>query len=375
VDRVKYGRATLSVAVACMFLALGAGSSAMQTPRGAGVTRPAFTQPVGGGAADSVTGHLHHIVTIGSAVDPINGDQNPYGLAIAPKTSGKITAGDLVICNFNDGFNIQGLGTTMEVLHPTPGSSPQRLAQDGHLTGCASVALSPNDNPWNGAFTANIDTIFDSNGNLLASLSGPPFAQPWGQAFSPTKGPFGLAAFYESNANNGDIIRIAITKNGFKFEVIARGFTVNHGVPGTVLAPAGLTYDASVDTLYIVDSNANRLVAFRDVSLIPAHGIVVNGNSFGGVAGPAARVVFRGAPLAAPISSALLFNGNVVVGNTTNNVLVEINPTRGQVVHTVNLDHGAAGALFGIAATGTSVATTQIFFNDDNVNAVKVLQP
>jgi hypothetical protein len=324
--------------------------------------------------ADSVTRHLRHIVTIGSTVDPMNGDQNPYGLAIAPATSGKITAGDLVICNFNDGLNIQGLGTTMEVLHPTPGSSPQRLVQDGHLTGCASVALSPSDNPWNGNFSANDDTIFDSNGNFIGALSGLPFAQPWGQAFSPTKGPYGLAAFYETNANNGDIIRIAITKNGFKNEVIASGFSVNHGVPGNVLAPAGLTYDAAIDTLYIVDSNSNRVVAFRDVSLIPPHGIVVEGRSFEGVAAPTARVVLHGAPLAAPLSAALLFNGNIVVGNTANNVLIEINPTKGKVVHTSNLDKGAPGALFGIAAAGTSIPTTQIFFNDDNDNTVKVLQ-
>ena len=31
------------------------------------------------------------ITTIGSTVDPMNGDQNPYGLAIAPATAGLIT--------------------------------------------------------------------------------------------------------------------------------------------------------------------------------------------------------------------------------------------------------------------------------------------
>ena len=40
----------------------------------------------------------------------------------------------------------------------------------------------------------------------------------------------------------------------------------------------------------------------------------------------------------------------------------------------MNLDSGAPGALFGIAATGTTTANTQIFFNDDNANAVWVLQ-
>ncbi|MBV9102264.1 MAG: hypothetical protein JO060_01670, partial [Candidatus Eremiobacteraeota bacterium] len=207
---------------------------------------------------------LHHIVTIGSTVDPINGDQNPYGLDVAKSTSGKITAGDLVISNFNDGANnIQGLGTTLEVLHPTPGSKPQRLAQDTRLTGTASIALSPGDNPWVASFTANDEPVLDTSGNILVALAGAPFyIRPWGQAFSGTKGPYGVAAFYESNANNGSINRINITKNGnFKPQIIATGFGVNHGVAGNVLAPAGLNYDAKVDTLYIVDSKNNRVVA------------------------------------------------------------------------------------------------------------------
>src|ERR1700675_3233265 len=52
------------------------------------------------------------IRTVGSTIDPTNGDLNPYGLVIAPATKGLITKGDLVVCNFNDGpTNTQGLGT------------------------------------------------------------------------------------------------------------------------------------------------------------------------------------------------------------------------------------------------------------------------
>ena len=66
-----------------------------------------------------------------------------------------------------------------------------------------------------------------------------------------------------------------------------------------------------------------------------------------------ARVVFSGAPLNAPISAALLFNGDLVVSNTADNILVEISQT-GNVMDTQNLDTGAAGALFGIVATGSA---------------------
>jgi hypothetical protein len=323
-----------------------------------------------------VVGRLGHVVTIGSTVDPQNGDENPYGLAIAPVTSGVVTAGDLIVCNFNDAFNIQGLGTTLEVLHPAPGSTPTRLIADGRVTGCAALATGTTDDfPWIAAFTANDNPIVSDTGQVVDNLTGGPLAQPWGQTFSGTPGIRGVAAFYESNAFDGSIVRINVTKKGrFTYDKIATGFSVNHGVPGTVLAPAGLTYDATDDILYIVDSDSNRLVAFAQPGKIPAGGITVTPSGFGGSFGASARVVYAGAPLKAPISAALLFNGDVVVGNTANNRLIEIDPS-GKVAGMKLLDSGPPGALFGIAASGTSIATTKIYFNDDNANAVEVLEP
>ncbi|MEO6990384.1 MAG: hypothetical protein ABI346_08160, partial [Candidatus Baltobacteraceae bacterium] len=125
----------------------------------------------------------------------------------------------------------------------------------------------------------------------------------------------------------------------------------------------------------IVDSNVDRVVGFRHPGRIPAGGIMVNPyGGFGGPSGSLARVVFGGSPLAAPISAALLFNGNLIVGNTANNRLIEITPA-GRVVGNKLLDHGAPGALFGIATAGTSVPSTLIYFNDDNANTVRVLKP
>jgi hypothetical protein len=325
-------------------------------------------------ATGSVVGHLHHLVTIGSAVDPINGDQNPYGLAIAPTTAGLIKAGDLIISDFNDKANIQGLGTSLEILHPTPGSKPIEFISDPHLTGSVAIAMPPGSFPWVASYTANDNPIVTPGGQLADSLSTFGWTGPWGQAFSPTAGPRGTSAFYESNGYDGSIVRINVTKKGsFTFDTIATGFSVNHGVPGTVLAPAGLTYDTTSDVLYIVDSNANRVVAFQSPGKIPANGIVVGTSGFSGPAGAMAHVVFAGGPLKAPISAALLFNGNLVVGNTINNKLIEITPA-GKAVSERLLDSGVKGALFGIVASGTSIATTKIYFNDDNDNTVKVLQ-
>ena len=90
-----------------------------------------------------------------------------------------------------------------------------------------------------------------------------------------------------------------------------------------------------------------------------------------------------GQQLNAPISAALLLNGNVVVGNadqdlmqndagTNENLLFEISPTAG-IVGVKQLDMGAPGALFGIAAAPDANGAQLIYFNDDNDNTVKVL--
>lgn len=313
------------------------------------------------------------ITTIGSTVDPTNGDQNPYGLAIAPVTMGLLTAGDLVICNFNDSANVQGNGTTIEILHPAPGSTPTRMVQDPNLKGCAAVAVATDDAPWAAAYSSNLAPFYTASGTLVSTLAAGPWAGPWGEIFAPAVG--GAAASYvTSNATNGSIVKVNVA--GTTFTTIATGFTLNSGaVPGNILGPAGLTYDASNDTLFVVDSNTNRVVAFAGYSTLGANAIVVEADgSFSGPSAASASVLFSGAPLNAPISAAQLFNGDLVVGNTGDNLLVEISPD-GKVVATQNLDTGATGALFGIVATGTDAASTKIYFNDDNDNTVKLLAP
>jgi hypothetical protein len=321
-------------------------------------------------APTGVLPSLHHIATIGSTIDAQNGDRNPYGLAISPAAGGNISAGDLVVCNFNNAQNIQGLGTTIEVLHPVPGAQPQRLSASPYLTGCSALALGGSD-PWVAALDANDNPVVSNTGTIVTPINNFPFTGPWGQTFAlPTKG---APSFYESNANDGSIVRINLT-SPFTFEKIATGFSMNHGVPGGILAPSGLTYDAVHDVLYIVEGMTNRVIAINAPENVHTGGITVTRYGYTGPSASAVHIVYQGAPLAAPISAALLYNGDLVVGNTANNQLVEIAPGFG-VVARRTLDTGAPGALFGIAASGTSAATTRIYFNDDNSNTVQVLMP
>jgi len=348
---------------------------------------PMQPQPVSG----SVFATLNTQTTIGSTLDPTEHGGNPYGLAIAPMTSGLVTAGDLVVCNFNDGAtNTQGQGTTVVGLHPVKGAMPYRIAQSSLLLGCSAVTTLPDSSIVATASQANSTVLVSPAGAVSTPFSANPATEPWGAITAAYKG---TQLLFVSNAANGTVDRITMSGDTqSSFTEIAAGFSVNHGAPGSISAPAGLTYDASIDTLYIVDTNSNRVVALAGASAIGKDGVMVNGSSFTGASAASARVIASGAPLNGPISSALLANGNLVVGNTLDangtNLLVEVSPKTG-VVATKNVDTGAAGAIFGIVAvpatinitvnngvygtTTTTVISNVIYFNDDNSNAVVAL--
>jgi len=313
------------------------------------------------------------IVTVGSTVDPVTGDVNPYGLAIAQSTWGSIHTGDIVDCDFNDKANVQGTGTAMVLLNSKPGSKPRHFFSSGAIKGCDAIALSPDDTVWPTDYSANNAPIISSSGKLLTTEKNAVWHGPWGIAFSSNQS---VPAFYATNAKTGELVRIDLTHG--TFTVIVSGFPVNGGKPGSILAPSGLNYVASGDLLYVVDGDNNALYAIDNVSTVQDHGITVDGLTFSGPNAADAHVVFHGKPLNGPISSALLPGGNIALGNTLDpqgkNLIVELTPA-GKVVAVKNVDTGAPGAIFGMAATGTTPQNAKLYFNDDNDNTVKVLTP
>lgn len=320
---------------------------------------------------------LTRSLTIGSTIDPPSGDLNPYGLDVARVSAGLIHAGDLVVCNFNDDRNDQGSGTSIVALAPRAGATPRHIISDPSLKGCNALAIGATGNIWNAAFLANDNPIVSPAGTVVTTLPAGPWNRPFGEAFSPRAGPFGNAAFYVSNAGDGSIVRVNITSHGFTFDVIATGFAINHGQPGSILGPSGLQYDNAHDRLWIVDGADNSVNVMQFVSQFPAGAVVAHANgTFTGPGAPFTRRMAHGPPFNGPISSALLPGGHLVIGNTLDpdgtNLMIEIAPN-GTVLATRNVDRGAAGALFGMVATGDSDANTKIYYNDDNDNALRVL--
>jgi hypothetical protein len=330
---------------------------------------------------------LGTMTTIGSTLDPTEHGGNPYGLTVATATAGLITMGDLIVCNFNDGAtNTQGLGTTVIGLHPTAGAMPYRIAQSTtQLLGCSSLTSLPDGSIVATASQANATVLVAPSGAISTPFSADVFAEPWSVIYATHAG---SETVYVSDATTGAIDRIALTSDAqTAFTEIASGFSTNQGKPGSISAPAGLTYDAANDTLYVVDTNASRVVALSNVSAIGTDGVIVTGTSFTGPSAASAKVIASGTPLNGPITGALLVNGDLIVGNTLDpngtNLLIEISPTAG-VVATKNVDTGTGGAIFGIVTVpktittmgtygSTNTQTNVIYFNDDNANTVVLL--
>jgi hypothetical protein len=133
-----------------------------------------------------------------------------------------------------------------------------------------------------------------------------------------------------------------------------------------------------------------RVREFRWYSAVPgiAAGFLIGcgggGGGYGGGmtagAGPSAtsaRVIAHGGGFNAPLSAALLADGDLVVANSdlnnpvqTPNLLFEISPVLpgGFVGQPVQLDNGAPAALFGLATTVDAQGHQLVYFNDDNPN-------
>jgi hypothetical protein len=349
----------------------------------------------------------------GSTTDPTQG-YNPYGLVVAPATAGLITKGDLVVCNFNAGGSTsQGTGMNIVGLHPLAGSTPSTpyaIASSPNLLACNALTMLPDDTISAAAWSVSMNPLVSPTGTVTTPFPGGEFNDPWGEAYVAATATQ-AAALYISNApdnngtvagpgtgtNPGTIDRIALDANNVQtsFTEIVTGFC-SGGVAGAVFGPAGLTYDPASDTLYVIDTSSASVIALTGVSSIPKDGVVVNGQctattptpmpSFSGPSMTSAKIIAHGPPLSAPLSAALLKNGDLVVGNAdigapgpsaTTNLLIEVSPVLpgGFVGQPLQIDTTAPGAIFGIAATVDAAGNQIIYFNNDNNNAVMQLGP
>ena len=334
-------------------------------------------------------------VVIGSTVDPKNGDQGPHGLSIVKTSVGPLKKGQLLVCNFANSSGTPATGTTIEMLSPTPSSTPTQFAQNGDIEGCSGVTVSPLSGfVYGTGLTSGLLTAFNAKG-VEQTTFGSPLEAPLSDIdVSCQSGPLSIVVsnscdyaaeyVFTSDAKTGSIVSAGANSyaSGFYLQV-ATGFATNDGSGWGVLGPTGLQYAHKGDVLYIADGVTNTVVKFTHASvLLVKNEIVVkpSGKKFKCVhkKTTCGKVVKAGSPLDDPIAMTLLPNGNLIVANggpaSGGDELVEMTP-KGQVLDTEVVDPAAVPAIFGLAASGSKDSNTVVFYTDTNDNSVHELEP
>jgi hypothetical protein len=334
----------------------------------------------------SILKKLTKDVDIGSTVDPTNGDMGPRAISLVPANFG-LKKGQLLVCNFDDSAGTAGNGTTIEVLDPVASSKPVTFAQSTKIQGCDGDAITAGDDVYGAGQASGVVSEFTQAGKFKKSYGSPievPFADAdayCGEAYAPED-------VYIGDSKTGSIIKLAfpVSSSGHAQVIqVMSGFGINSGSGWSILGPSGMQYDSTKhgsrcnDTLYIVDGVDNTVIAVSNASnLLEKNEIVVQpgGKTFkcAHAKSTCATLVYSGSPLNAPVASALLPNGNLIVANTQGgNKLVELTPT-GKILDTKSIDKSKVAHVFGLLAIGTNDSNTALFYTDTKTNTLQELE-
>jgi hypothetical protein len=380
-------RAVLSPGAVLLILsACGQGGSTVPPGASAGTASHAVQRSSAIVPADStsILNGLNTNVVIGSTVDPNNGDKGPHSLAIVKTTYG-LKKGQLLVCNFADSSGTAGNGTTIELLNPTPSSSPATFAQSNDIKGCDGTTSTPGNAVYATGLSSGLLAWFDQAGKEQ-STHGSPLAAPFSVVDAFRNKMYAPEYVFASDAQTGSIVSLGVNDYASQYKQVATGFAVGSSsqTGWQTVGPSGLQYDSKKDTLYIADGANNTIVEFLHASnLLVTNEIVVQpgGKKFKCLHKKVTcgKFVYGGSPLDVPVAMTILPNGNLVAANTvgtgsSTNELVELTP-KGQILATKVVDTSSTPGIFGLAASGTNDGNTRIFFTDTNDNNVHELEP
>lgn len=353
-----------------------------------GATLPAHAEDTGGFLKG-----IKHFSILAQTV-PANGDQNPYAVLVAPFGMGKLQKDDVLITNFNDRQNLQGLGTT--IVTYTPGtkklavyaSIPRMLPQcPGGVGLTAALAMLKSgwvivgSLPSQDGNTATKGTgclvVLDPQGNVNGTLTGPDIDGPWGDMAVIDNGAtatlfvsntgFGVQAPGQEVVRKATVLRIELSippgqpPSVVRETVIASGFGQLADKDVFVVGPTGLALGQG-GALYVSDAIDNRIAVIPDAA---------TRTTSAGIGQDVTKDGFLHRPLAMITAP----NGNLIVTNAQNGQCVEIDPATGKQLSALWLDTSRAqsppgnGNLFGLAMTP---AGDGFYYVKDEINALVV---
>jgi|SRR5580692_113937 hypothetical protein len=328
-------------------------------------------------------------VTIGSTVDPTNGDMGPRAVTIVQNNFGKLKKGHVLVCNFDNSSGTAGDGTTIDQFDPAPSSKPTTFVQNSKIEGCDGDAITGGDQVYATGLNGGLMSWVDQKGQVKKTY-GSPITEPLGDGDAPPLYLYSPEYIYIGNADTGGLDSISLGGYGTgKVMEVVKGFEVNKGSGWSALGPSGIAYWCGVlpgsptcsnkaDVLYVADGACNTVIAISGASalLLKDEITIQPGCKKFTCEYPTttcAKVVKTGSPLDKPVAMAILPNGNLIVANTGSNTLVELTPA-GQVLDTKVVDTSKTSGIFGVAAIGKNDSTTALFYTDTNTNTLHELE-
>ena len=332
-------------------------------------------------------------VSVLGSTTPANGDENPYAIWPVARTVGSVTAGDVLVDNFNNQSNNQGTGTTIVDVHPngqvsvfatlpaTVSGCPGGVGLTGAMVqlqnGWVIVGSTPSTDGKIGTAGAGCLLEISPTGQLGGTISGAYIDGPWSSAVQDdgtsadlfiTNTLVGLAKSATASSTQGTVVRIALSEPAAGMPAvtgetqIAGGFAEKGDAAAFVKGPTGLAFDPSSGTLYATDNIGNRIVA------IPQAATRTDSAGTG-------TVLTEDGQLANPLGLALAPDGDLLAANATNGKIVEVTTSGRQVgeyyaIQDVGQDPPGNGDLFDLAV---DQAGTGVLFVKDDSNALALL--
>lgn len=321
--------------------------------------------------------------TFSTSAVPLNGDQNPYGVAFVPQgfPAGPLSPGDIVVSNFNDSGNQQGTGSTVVSISPTGTQSLffQAGTQLGFTTalgvlrrGFILVGSLPTNTSVAVVPPGSL-VILDHNGLMVGNLvSNQLLDGPWDLTVN-DQGE--QAQVFVSNVLSGTVTRLDLKVPNSGAGVIVRRMTQIASGYGTrtdpsalVVGPTGVAFDAAHNILYVASTDDNAIYAIPNAATRTTD------------AGTGTIIYQDNVHLHGPLAMALAPNGDLIAsqGDAQNpdpaqsSEIVEFTPS-GHFVGQFSVDPGVAGSAFGLAVGLTPKGIIFAAVNDDpTVNALDV---
>jgi hypothetical protein len=340
------------------------------------------------GGFPAFVGPLHRTSVIASTV-PGNGDVNPYGIVVIPRSAGDLFRGNVLVSNFNNKANVQGTGTT--IVEVTPSGHAWVFAKiNRNLPSCPggvglTTALSVLRSGW--VIVGSLPTrhsaisgsgcliVLDRWGHVRETFTGDGINGPWDMTsldlgnqavLFVTNVLNGTVAANGKLAFGGTVVRLVVNIPFFGLPFIGFHATIGSGFPertdkaALVIGPTGVGLGAH-GVLYVADTLNSRIAA-------------IPGALFRGFSAGTGFTVSMGRHLVNELGLVIAPNGDILTVNAGDGNLVETTPFGAQIA-VRRLDSGGgpppgAGDLFGLAVKPGHDA---VYYVDDGTNTLNLL--